>query len=54
MMSFPLIVGKGKVSEIGSFPKLEAYTKRLEENEVYLRSISKVEEVTGEKIVSKL
>lgn len=54
LMSFPLIVGTSKRKEIGSFPKIEAYTKKLEENEVYLRSIKKVEEVTGEPMVSKL
>lgn len=54
LMSFPLIMGKSKQAEIGSFPKLEAYTKRLEQNEVYLRSVKKVEEVTGEPMVSKL
>lgn len=53
-MSFPLIMGKKKQTEIGSFPKLEAYTKKLEQNEVYLRSVKKIEEVTGEPMASKL
>ena len=53
-MSFPLIAGKAKIAEIGSFPKLEAYAKKLEENAVYSRSIKKVEEVTGEPIKSNL
>lgn len=54
LMSFPLIMGRRKQAEIGSFPKLEAYSKKLEQNEMYLRSIKKVEEVTGEPMVSKL
>lgn len=54
LMSFPLIEGKAKVAEVGSFPKLQAYTKKLEENEVYRRSIKKIEEVTGEEMNSRL
>lgn len=54
LMSFPLIMGKQTIAEMGSFPKLQAYVKKLEENDVHLRSIKKVEEVTGEPMSSKL
>ena len=47
LMSFPLIAGKGKV-DAKAYPTLTAYRKMLEQNEVYLKSIKKVEEVSGE------
>jgi glutathione S-transferase len=46
LMSFPLIAVKEKV-DANSYPKLTAYTKLLEENDVYQRSVKKVEEITG-------
>ncbi|KAK3696514.1 bifunctional glutathione transferase/peroxidase [Vermiconidia calcicola] len=47
LMSFPLIAGKGKIDR-NAYPKLAGYTKMLEENEVYQRSIKKAEEASGE------
>lgn len=54
LMSFALIMGKAQLKQTGSFPKIEAYTKRLEGNEVYRRSLTKVEEATGEPLKSNL
>jgi len=52
LISFAMTASKENIKQLeeqgSSFPKLKAYTKKLEENEVYLRSIKKVEEVTGE------
>ena len=53
LMSFPLIAGKSKVDR-NAYPKLVEYTKMLEQNEVYLRSIKKIEEATGEPVKSAL
>ena len=47
LMSFPLIAGQKKVDET-AYPKLVAYRKMLEQNEVYKRSVKKVEELSGE------
>lgn len=47
LMSFPLIAGKHKVDRT-AYPTLAAYTKMLETNEAYLRSIKKAEEASGE------
>ena len=47
LMSFPLIAGKGKVDK-QAYPALAEYTKLLQSNEVYQRSIKKVEEISGE------
>ncbi|KAK5164479.1 bifunctional glutathione transferase/peroxidase [Saxophila tyrrhenica] len=46
LMSFPLIAGKTKV-DANLYPTLTAYTKLLESNEVYQRSIKKIEETSG-------
>lgn len=54
LMSFPLIEGKRLIAENGSFPKLQAYAKKLEDNEVYQRSIKVIEEKTGEKVKAAL
>ena len=53
LISFPLIAGKGKI-DANAYPKLRAYIKMLEENEVYLKSIKKAEEASGEPIKSVL
>ena len=47
LMCFPLIAGKSKVDK-SAYPKLAAYTERLEKSDGYLNSIKKIEEVTGE------
>lgn len=56
LMSFPLMVARtsrGKVS-MSDYPKLNEYTNLLENNEVYLRSLKKIEEVSGEPVKSHL
>ena len=47
MMSFPLIVAKDRFKD-GKYPKLKAYTEKLEKEEGYLRSTKVIEKVTGE------
>lgn len=47
LMSFPLIAGRSKIDS-AAYPKLTAYSRSLEQNEVYLRSVKKVEDVSGE------
>lgn len=48
LMSFPLIVASRSKVGMTEYPKLMEYTKMLEENEVYIRSTKKIEEVSGE------
>lgn len=47
MMSFPLIAARKKV-DAKLYPKMTAYTDMLEKNELYLRSVKKIEEISGE------
>ena len=47
LLSFPLVAGKDRIPT-ASYPKLKAYIERLENHPGYLRSVKKVEEVTGE------
>ena len=47
MLVFPLTAGESKIDK-KTYPTLASYTKLLEENEVYKRSIKIVEDVTGE------
>ena len=48
MLSFPLIAaGRSKIPA-SAYPTLVEYKNLLEHNEVYQRSIKKIEEVTGE------
>lgn len=42
-----MVASRSKVS-MTEYPKLMEYTKLLEQNEVYLRSIKKIEEISGE------
>ena len=53
LMSFPLIAGKSKV-DAQAYPVLTEYTKRLEQNEVYQRSIRKIEEISEEPVKAVL
>ena len=50
LMSFPLFVAggnRGKVN-MADYPHLNDYRKLLQENEMYQKSIKKIEEVSGE------
>jgi len=47
LMSYPLILGKGKIDK-PAFPKLMAYIDMLEKHEGYVESIKKIEELSGE------
>ena len=56
LMSFPLMMARtsrGRIS-MSDYPKLNEYTNMLENNEAYLRSIKRVEEVSGEPVKSQL
>lgn len=46
-MSFPLIALRPNM-DATEYPRVAGYIKLLEENEIYLRSIKKVEEASGE------
>lgn len=48
LMSFPLFVAARSKVNMSAYPKLAEYIKLLEQNEVYQRSIKKIEEVSGE------
>lgn len=49
LMSFPLIGATTmKKLDTALYPKLAAYTKLLESNEMYVRSTKKMEEISGE------
>jgi glutathione S-transferase len=50
LLSFPLLAARDrKLFSTTTYPKLTAYTKKIETQEGYLRSIKKAEELTGEK-----
>nr|POF24023.1 glutathione s-transferase 1 [Quercus suber] len=48
MMSFPLIAGKAYISKT-QYPKIVAYVETLEAQPGYVRSVKKIEELSGEK-----
>lgn len=56
LMSFPIFVAGGNRGNVkmSNYPHLDAYRKFLEQNEVYQRSIKKIEEISGEPFQSKL
>lgn len=56
LMSFPLIASQGKFDEFGSweggswrkeFPKVAAYTQKLENEQGYKNAVEKIEELDG-------
>jgi glutathione S-transferase len=53
MMSFPLISRKGRIDE-AKYPKIAALIKKYEEHPVYLQSVKRIEEATGEKFQAML
>nr|POF00728.1 glutathione s-transferase 1 [Quercus suber] len=48
MMSFPLIAGKSYITK-SEYPKLAAYVEMLESQPGYVRSVKKIENLSGEK-----
>ena len=48
LMSFPLMAAGKRKLDHAAYPKLSEYIGMLEKNEVYLRSIKKAEEASGE------
>lgn len=52
LMSYPLIEGKGKIDG-AKYPKLMAYTEKLENSDGYKDAAKKIEEVTGEPLNMK-
>ena len=54
LMSFPLMVAAQQKIDAKAYPKLMAYIKTLEENEVYKRSEEKAKEAGGGKIKAVL
>ena len=54
LMSFPLIVASQQKIDAKAYPKLAAYIKMLEENEVHKRSEEKAKEAGGGKIKAVL
>lgn len=46
LMSFPLIAGQKKIDR-AKYPKLIAYVEMLESHEGYLKSVEKIEDISG-------